>query len=176
MCVAVATTIAAVPAIALGSSHEAVLAGCNDVVDTTDSFSMNCVPTVIPDTSDQLTEAEVSSRAGTRSLAATAVAATVVMADHFGCRSASRMVLSPMQMRDRPGQVILVGRRVNTVSGQNRSHAGVSGDIDIVDHPLKFRGQVRVRWADHVAAQWHWRRAASCSRPAGPLVLGRGGL
>lgn len=60
VCVAVATTIAAVPAIALGSSHEAVLAGCNDVVDTTDSFSMNCVPTVIPDTSDQLTEAEVS--------------------------------------------------------------------------------------------------------------------
>ncbi len=57
---AVATAIAAVPAIALGRSHEEVLAGCNDVVDTTDSFSMNCVPTVIPDTSDQLTEAEVS--------------------------------------------------------------------------------------------------------------------
>ncbi len=37
-----------------------VLAGCDDVVDTTDSFSMNCVPTVIPDTSDQLTEAEVA--------------------------------------------------------------------------------------------------------------------
>jgi hypothetical protein len=37
-----------------------VLAACNDVVDTTDSFSMDCVPTVIPDTSDQLTEAEVA--------------------------------------------------------------------------------------------------------------------
>ena len=36
------------------------LAECNDVVDTTDSFSMNCVPTVIPDMSDQLTEAEVA--------------------------------------------------------------------------------------------------------------------
>lgn len=60
VCVAVATTIAAVPAIALGSSHEAVLAGCNDVVDTTDSFSMNCKPTVIPDTTNQLTEAEVA--------------------------------------------------------------------------------------------------------------------
>lgn len=35
-------------------------ATCNDVVDTTDSFSMNCVPTVIPDMSDQLTEAEVA--------------------------------------------------------------------------------------------------------------------
>ena len=60
VCVAVATTIAAVPAIALGSSHEAVLAGCNDVVDTTDSFSMDCVPTVMPDVSDQLTEGEVA--------------------------------------------------------------------------------------------------------------------
>ena len=28
--------------------------------DTEDSFSMNCAPTVIPDTSDQLTEAEVA--------------------------------------------------------------------------------------------------------------------
>ena len=37
-----------------------VLAGCNNIVDTTDSFSMNCAPTVIPDTSDQLTEAEVA--------------------------------------------------------------------------------------------------------------------
>ena len=42
------------------SSAPRVLAGCNDVVDTTDSFSMNCVPTVIPDMSDQLTEAEVA--------------------------------------------------------------------------------------------------------------------
>lgn len=37
-----------------------VLAGCNDVVDTTDSFSMDCVPTMMPDVSDQLTEAEVA--------------------------------------------------------------------------------------------------------------------
>ena len=37
-----------------------VLAACNDVVETTDSFSMNCVPTMIPDMSDQLTEAEVA--------------------------------------------------------------------------------------------------------------------
>lgn len=42
------------------ASAPRVLAGCNDIVDTTDSFSMNCVPTVIPDTSDQLTEAEVA--------------------------------------------------------------------------------------------------------------------
>ena len=55
--------IALVPAITtLATAHQAprVLAGCNDIVDTTDSFSMNCVPTVIPDTSDQLTEAEVA--------------------------------------------------------------------------------------------------------------------
>lgn len=37
-----------------------VLSACNDVVDTTDSFSMNCFPTMIPDMSDQLTEAEVA--------------------------------------------------------------------------------------------------------------------
>lgn len=37
-----------------------LLAGCDDTIDTTDSFSMNCVPTVIPDMSDQLTEAEVA--------------------------------------------------------------------------------------------------------------------
>ncbi len=37
-----------------------LLAECNDMVDTTDSFSMNCVPTVMPDVSDQLTEAEVA--------------------------------------------------------------------------------------------------------------------
>ncbi len=42
------------------SAAPRVLAGCDDLVDTTDSFSMNCVPTVIPDTSDQLTEAEVA--------------------------------------------------------------------------------------------------------------------
>lgn len=37
-----------------------LLAGCDDTVDTTDSFSMNCSPTMIPDMSDQLTEAEVA--------------------------------------------------------------------------------------------------------------------
>ncbi len=42
------------------ASAPRVLAGCDNIVDTTDSFSMNCVPTVIPDTSDQLTEAEVA--------------------------------------------------------------------------------------------------------------------
>ena len=54
----------AITAIGLGAAHSQteprVLAACNDVVDTTDSFSMNCVPTMIPDTSDQLTEAEVA--------------------------------------------------------------------------------------------------------------------
>lgn len=56
--------IAAAPTVvALGDvpgSAPRLLAGCDDIVDTTDSFSMNCVPTVIPDTSDQLTEAEVA--------------------------------------------------------------------------------------------------------------------
>ena len=59
---AVGAALAATPA-ALAASHQSaprVLAACNDIVDTTDSFSMNCVPTVIPDTSDQLTEAEVA--------------------------------------------------------------------------------------------------------------------
>lgn len=37
-----------------------VLAGCDETIDTTDSFSMNCAPTMIPDMSDQLTEAEVA--------------------------------------------------------------------------------------------------------------------
>ncbi len=50
--------LAVTPAI-LPSTPVAV-AACNDVVDTTDSFSMNCVPNVIPDVSDQLTEAEVA--------------------------------------------------------------------------------------------------------------------
>lgn len=49
-----------VPVVAGPHQAPRVLAGCNDIVDTTDSFSMNCVPTVIPDTSDQLTEAEVA--------------------------------------------------------------------------------------------------------------------
>ena len=62
--VAVGAAIAAAPAaVAVAGFHAPaprVLAGCNNIVDTTDSFSMNCVPTVIPDTSDQLTEAEVA--------------------------------------------------------------------------------------------------------------------
>lgn len=37
-----------------------VLAACDDSIDTTDSFSMDCAPNVIPDVSDQLTEAEVA--------------------------------------------------------------------------------------------------------------------
>jgi hypothetical protein len=52
--------LALVPVLAVPQPAPRVLAGCNDIVDTTDSFSMNCVPTVIPDTSDQLTEAEVA--------------------------------------------------------------------------------------------------------------------
>lgn len=36
-----------------------VTAQCNDA-DTEDSFSMSCTPNIIPDTSDQLTEAEVA--------------------------------------------------------------------------------------------------------------------
>jgi len=40
-----------------GSSR--ILAQCADT-DTEDSFSMNCVPSIVPDTSDQLTEQEVA--------------------------------------------------------------------------------------------------------------------
>ena len=62
--VAVGAAIAVAPAVATVAGFHAptprVLAACDDIVDTTDSFSMNCVPTVIPDTSDQLTEAEVA--------------------------------------------------------------------------------------------------------------------
>ena len=62
--VAVGAAVVAAPAVVsivdLHGPAPRVLAGCNDVVDTTDSFSMDCVPTVIPDTSDQLTEAEVA--------------------------------------------------------------------------------------------------------------------
>lgn len=64
MYLAVGAVIAAAPAVGAISEVDTpsvrVLAECNDIVDTTDSFSMNCVPTVIPDTSDQLTEAEVA--------------------------------------------------------------------------------------------------------------------
>ena len=37
-----------------------LIADCDETIDSTDSFSMNCSPTVIPDMSDQLTEAEVA--------------------------------------------------------------------------------------------------------------------
>lgn len=58
----VGSAVALAPALVVppSSGVERVLAACDNVVDTTDSFSMNCVPTVIPDTSDQLTEAEVA--------------------------------------------------------------------------------------------------------------------
>ena len=58
--VAIGAAMAVLPAVVPGGSHDSVLADCNNIVDTTDSFSMDCVPTVIPDTSDQLTEAEVA--------------------------------------------------------------------------------------------------------------------
>lgn len=55
--------IAAAPAAAVftGAFHGAAprVLACSET-DTEDSFSMNCAPTVIPDTSDQLTEAEVA--------------------------------------------------------------------------------------------------------------------
>ncbi|WP_179475967.1 hypothetical protein [Mycolicibacterium vinylchloridicum] len=55
--------IAAAPAVAVfsgafGGAAPRVLA-CQET-DTEDSFSMNCAPAVIPDTSDVLTEAEVA--------------------------------------------------------------------------------------------------------------------
>ena len=60
---AVALAIALGPMLAVFASSTApaprVLA-CQET-ETEDSFSMNCAPTVIPDTSDQLTEAEVAS-------------------------------------------------------------------------------------------------------------------
>lgn len=55
--IAIALTPAALAASGAHAPH--VLAQCQDT-DTEDSFSMNCAPTVIPDTSDQLTEAEVA--------------------------------------------------------------------------------------------------------------------
>ena len=63
MYVAVCAAIAAAPAVGAVVDHAPaprVLAECNNIVDTTDSFSMNRVPTVIPDNSDPLTEAEVA--------------------------------------------------------------------------------------------------------------------
>ena len=61
--VAIGLVIAAAPAVAAFAGIEntapKLAAQCQDT-DTEDSFSMNCAPTVIPDTSDQLTEAEVA--------------------------------------------------------------------------------------------------------------------
>ncbi|TXI39379.1 MAG: hypothetical protein E6Q56_06960 [Mycobacterium sp.] len=59
---AAALTALAGPVIAVvvESAAPRVLAECDETIDTTDSFSMNCAPTVIPDVSDQLTEAEVA--------------------------------------------------------------------------------------------------------------------
>jgi hypothetical protein len=59
---AVGLVIAAAPAVAVFASAQPaprLAAQCADT-DTEDSFSMNCAPTIIPDTSDQLTEAEVA--------------------------------------------------------------------------------------------------------------------
>mgnify|MGYP006265554269 CR=1 FL=1 len=49
-----------VAATGTGDDPVRVAAGCDETIDTTDSFSMNCAPTMIPDMSDQLTEAEVA--------------------------------------------------------------------------------------------------------------------
>ena len=55
-------TAALTPVIVAGAVPETprTLADCNDVVESTDSFSMDCAPSVIPNTSDPLTEAEVA--------------------------------------------------------------------------------------------------------------------
>ena len=47
---------------AVGSQSTAprVLADCDNVVDTNGSFSMDCAPTVVPNLSEPLTEAEVA--------------------------------------------------------------------------------------------------------------------
>ncbi|WP_144418389.1 hypothetical protein [Mycobacterium sp. EPa45] len=59
---AIGLAIAAAPAVAVVAAADPaprLSAQCSDT-DTEDSFSMNCAPTIIPDTSDQLTEAEVA--------------------------------------------------------------------------------------------------------------------
>ncbi|MCV7020921.1 hypothetical protein [Mycolicibacterium aichiense] len=59
---AIGLAIAAAPAVAVFAAADPtprLAAQCADS-DTEDSFSMNCAPTIIPDTSDQLTEAEVA--------------------------------------------------------------------------------------------------------------------
>ena len=59
----IALLIAAAPVVVgltgVADSTSRVLAQCQDV-ETEDSFSMNCAPAVMPDVSDQLTEAEVA--------------------------------------------------------------------------------------------------------------------
>lgn len=60
--VAIGLAIAAAPAVAVFAVADPaprLAAQCADT-DTEDSFSMDCAPTIIPDTSDQLTEAEVA--------------------------------------------------------------------------------------------------------------------
>ena len=57
---AIALTPVAIAATRSAAPSPRMVAGCDDTVDTTDSFSMNCSPTMIPDMSDQLTEAEVA--------------------------------------------------------------------------------------------------------------------
>jgi len=59
---AIGLVIAAAPvvaAVAAADPAPRLAAQCSDT-DTEDSFSENCAPTIIPDTSDQLTEAEVA--------------------------------------------------------------------------------------------------------------------
>ncbi|WP_179471228.1 hypothetical protein [Mycolicibacterium vinylchloridicum] len=60
---AIGLVIAAAPAVAVFAGVAApaprLAAQCQDT-DTEDSFSLDCAPTIIPDTSDQLTEAEVA--------------------------------------------------------------------------------------------------------------------
>ncbi len=56
---AIAAAPPAVAVFAVADPVSRVTAQCQDT-DTEDSFSMNCAPTIIPDTSDQLTEAEVA--------------------------------------------------------------------------------------------------------------------
>ncbi|MCV7216333.1 hypothetical protein H7J51_13695 [Mycobacterium crocinum] len=60
--VAIGLAIATAPAVAVFAVADPaprLAAQCADT-DTEDSFSMDCAPTIIPDTSDQLTEAEVA--------------------------------------------------------------------------------------------------------------------
>lgn len=58
--VALSAGLAVIAGSGLAGPGPRVLADCDNTVDTTDSFSMDCAPTMIPDMSDQLTEAEVA--------------------------------------------------------------------------------------------------------------------